>query len=323
MNLLIFYLFILFTSFIVTFSILPWLIEKLTERKILGTDMNKSSKPKIPEMGGISVLIGFVVGVYVQIFLFEITGIGIVINDYILCSLVTAIGVSYVGILDDLIGIRQRTKAFLPFMFALPLGFFTNSVMFLPYFGEYDFGYLMLFLVPFAITCASNSTNMLEGFNGLGTGLSIIICSALSFMAIINEDLNGLYLLIPLLGSLLAFWYYNKYPAKIFPGDTLTMFMGAVIACAAIASNLRLEGAILLTPMILEFFLKFRGRFSAESFATKVNEGILIYDREIQSLTHILMSNFELTEKKLVEIILIIELTLAAMLCMFSYFEII
>ncbi len=302
---------------------MPWLIEKLTERKILGTDMNKSSKPKIPEMGGISVLIGFVVGVYVQIFLFEITGIGIVINDYILCSLVTAIGVSYVGILDDLIGIRQRTKAFLPFMFALPLGFFTNSVMFLPYFGEYDFGYLMLFLVPFAITCASNSTNMLEGFNGLGTGLSIIICSALSFMAIINEDLNGLYLLIPLLGSLLAFWYYNKYPAKIFPGDTLTMFMGAVIACAAIASNLRLEGAILLTPMILEFFLKFRGRFSAESFATKVNEGILIYDREIQSLTHILMSNFELTEKKLVEIILIIELTLAAMLCMFSYFEII
>ena len=117
MNLLIFYLFILFTSFIVTFSILPWLIEKLTERKILGTDMNKSSKPKIPEMGGISVLIGFVVGVYVQIFLFEITGIGIVINDYILCSLVTAIGVSYVenfpisvDTKEDLINIENIIK---------------------------------------------------------------------------------------------------------------------------------------------------------------------------------------------------------------------
>ena len=323
MDTIIFSIFVLIISFLVTFLILPWLIEKLTEKEIMGIDMNKSSKPQIPEMGGISVLIGFVVGVYVQIFLFEIIGVGIKINDYILCSLVTAIGVSYVGILDDLIGIRQRTKAFLPFVFALPLGFFTNSVMFLPFLGEYDFGYLMLFLVPFAVTCASNSTNMLEGFNGLGTGLSIIICSALSFMAVINNDLNGLYLLIPLLGSLIAFWHYNKYPAKIFPGDTLTMFMGAVIACAAIASNLRLEGFILLMPMIFEFFLKLRGRFSAESFATEINNDILRYNQSVQSVTHILMSNFELTEKKLVQVILSIELLIATVLCLLSYYQII
>ena len=84
------------------------------------------------------------------------------------------------------------------------------------------------------------------------------LTSTLIVLSIMNEKSEGLFLLIPLLGSLLAFFYYNKYPAKIFPGDTLIIFMGATIGCAAIINDLKIEGAILLSPMIFEFFLKLR-----------------------------------------------------------------
>ena len=314
------FLFVVFSiSFFVTTLTVRWLIVNLKAKGIVGQDMNKESKPLIPEMGGISVVIGFFFGIYTQIFLFEIYDFGQEVNSYLLCALVTVIGISFVGIVDDLLGIRQSVKALLPFIFALPLGFFVDSKMFLPIFGEYDFGILMIFLVPFAITCASNSTNMLEGFNGLGTGLCIVISFSLIIIATINGETEGLYFLVPLLGSLVAFWFYNKYPSKIFPGDTLTMFMGGVIACAAISSNLRLEGLILLSPMILEFFLKLRGKFTAQSFAKEIKNGILIYDGDIQSLTHILMNNFKLTEKKLVLIFLMFEITLGLFLCLLSY----
>ncbi len=308
-------------SFIITFTILPWLIRKFAEKGIDGIDMNKRDKPRIPEMGGISVLIGLICGFYVQIFIFEFLGLGIEINSYLMCSLMTIIGIGLVGIIDDLLELRQSTKAFLPFIFALPLGIYVNSEMTLPFLGVIDFGILMLFLVPFAVTCASNSTNMLEGFNGLSTGLCIIISISLSFIAIVNNDIIGLYFLFPLLGSLLAFWIFNKFPAKIFPGDTLTMTIGSVIACSAISSNLRLEGLILLSPMILEFFLKLRGRFSAQSFATGVENGILIYEGKIQSLTHVLMVNFSLTEKNLVYIFLFFEIVLGFILCLLSYYN--
>ena len=168
----------------------------------------------------------------------------------------------------------------------------------------------MLILVPLGITCAANSMNMLEGFNGLGTGLGIIITSTLIILVNRNEDKTSLLLLIPLLGSLIAFLYFNYYPAKIFPGDTLMLFMGATIASVAIMSNLKLEGAILLLPMILEFFLKLRSRFGAQCFATNLDGDILIYEGKIESFTHLVMTSFQVSEKRLVHMFWSMQITL-------------
>ena len=55
-------------SFLVTIVILPWLVNKFLERKIVGIDANKVDKPEIPEMGGISVVVGFLAGIYGHIF---------------------------------------------------------------------------------------------------------------------------------------------------------------------------------------------------------------------------------------------------------------
>ena len=98
------------------------------------------------------------------------------------------------------------------------------------------------------------------------------------------------------------------------------LFMGGTIGCVAIISNLKLEGAILLSPMILEFFLKLRSRFSAQCFAKELEGEILVHRGKIESLTHIVMYFFKVNEKRLVHIFWFFQLILSfCVLIIFQY----
>src|SRR5205823_733894 len=123
-----------------------------------------------------------------------------------------------------------------------------------------DIGLLMALVVPLGVTSAGNAANMLEGFNGLGAGLGVIMTTAMIVLSILKGAQEGLFLLFPLLGALIAFLCFNRYPARVFPGDSMTLFTGATVACSAIISSpsLKTLGALLFIPMIVEFALKFR-----------------------------------------------------------------
>ena len=60
-----------------------------------------------------------------------------------------------------------------------------------------------------------------------------------------------------MLGALIAFLYYNRYPAKIFPGDTGTLIIGAAIVCIAFIGRVKLIAFIILMPNIIDAALKF------------------------------------------------------------------
>lgn len=306
-------------SVFVTFIATQWLIVNMKEAKITGIDMNKPSKPEIPEMGGIAVVVGTTVGVYVLLAVYDIFEIGNPITHFIMASLMTLMGIGMIGMLDDLVNMKQSIKAVLPFLISAPLGHYVNSVVVFPIIGGIDLGYGIYFIVPLAITCAANSMNMLEGFNGLGTGLGIIITASMIIMAILNDVTKGLYFFVPLLGSLVAFLYFNKYPAKIFPGDTMTLFLGGTIACGALISDLKFEGLLLLSPMIIEFFLKLRGNFKGECYASALENDRLIHKGKIESLTHLVMVKFSVNENRLVQIFWGFEGVLAIMVIVLSW----
>ena len=292
-------------AFLMTLLIIPWLIPKLKAKGIVGRDLNKPGHPEIAEMGGIAVVIGFFAGVSVLLALDGVT------NEKILnISLSVVLGAAFIGMIDDLFELRQRQKAFFPFLLALPLGAALDPTVNLPYIGELHFGVMMIVAAPFAITCAANAGNMLEGFNGLGTGLGVIMSVTLVALAFHHDRLDGVYLLIPLLGGLVAFLWFNKHPARVFPGDTLMLFMGATIATAGMLSELHLQTAIIFLPMIVEFFLKSRGHFKAENYSTDATNGHLEYYGRVESITHILMKKMNTNEKKLVAALWVIEATL-------------
>ena len=289
------------------YSLLPWLIPILKSRGIVGRDLNKTNKPEVAEMGGIAVVVGFFAGVSTLVALDGITDEG---TQRLFASLSAALGAAFVGMMDDLFNLRQRHKAFLPFVIALPFGVTADPHIVIPHVADLNFGDFMPLIVALAVTCAANAANMLEGFNGLGTGLGIIMAMTLLILSLVHDRMDGVYLLVPLLGALIAFLYFNKYPATVFPGDTMMLFMGATIAVAGILSELPVQTAFIFIPMIVEFFLKFRGRFEAENYSSESENGFLEYHGRIESLTHIFMKRFRVNEQELVAFIWGIEIAM-------------
>jgi len=297
-----------FVALGMTFVVIPWLIPRLKARGVVGKDLNKPSKPDIAEMGGIAVVMGFFAGVSVLVALNGIANL-----DLLNVSLSAVLGAAFVGMMDDLFELRQRHKAFLPFVIALPFAAAVDQHVVIPYVIEISFGPWMLLVAAFAVTCAANAANMLEGFNGLGTGLGIIMSLALIVLGVIHDRMDGVYLLVPLLGALIAFLWFNKCPAQIFPGDTMMLFTGATLAISGILSNLPVQTAFIFIPMIIEFFLKMRGHFEAENYCSEAGNGYLEYHGRIESLTHIFMKHMRIKEQELVALIWGIEIAMCAL----------
>ncbi len=291
-------------AFFVSLYVAKWQIDTFREAEITGTDMHKQQKVDIPEMGGLSSIVGFIVGI--SLLLGER---GHLNNPIFLTALIGIIGAGFIGMVDDLVALRQRTKAILPFLFSLPFGLqmMDGSIVFFNL--TFSNPYLLMLIIPFGVTCAANASNMLEGFNGMGAGLSAIVATTLiSLVYITGGPTYGLYLLFPLLGAVLGFATLNIYPSQIFPGDTFTLFTGAAIGSAAIICDLITPGVILFIPMIIEFFLKFKGGFQAENFADVDEDGYLmsVHDKT-ESITHWLVKKFKLKEWQLVALIWTVE----------------
>jgi UDP-N-acetylglucosamine--dolichyl-phosphate N-acetylglucosaminephosphotransferase len=229
----------LLLSFLTTFFITPLWIKKAKKAGLVGGDMNKSGKPEVAEMGGICVAAGFLVGVffYIGITTFYFNGGGST-APYIFACLCTILIITNVGMIDDIlgwkIGLKQWQKPVLTLSAALPIMVINagQSVMNVPFLGPVDFGiFYPLIIIPIGITVAANGFNMLAGYNGLEAGMGIIILSVMGFVAW-QSGLGWVSMLaFCMVFALVAFLKYNWYPAKIFPGDTLTYSAGALIAC--------------------------------------------------------------------------------------------
>lgn len=280
-------------------AVTPKALRKLRGAGIVGQDRHKPGAPEVPEMGGLAVFIAFNMGVFAVL---SLAGLAAAEHAPVLASLIVISGACITGVLDDLVDLRQRFKAFIPLAFALPLTLYApDTRVFFPFAGWVDLGLLYpLVLVPFAVTCASNGFNMLEGFNGLGAGLGIILAAAISAIALLGGNLLGLALLLPLVGALGGFLYYNAYPARIFPGDTMTLFVGAALASGAILSKVEFFGFVLFVPHVIEFFLKAKSGFRAQSFATDLEGETLRYQGPTRSLTHLVMRRWPSGEGELV-----------------------
>ncbi|MBI4399953.1 hypothetical protein HY570_04350 [Candidatus Micrarchaeota archaeon] len=313
---------VLLISFGVVYLLTPFLIKKLVKMKLTGPDLNKEHKPEVPRIGGISLFLGFILAILVSLYLSPNPNVELMLAAI---SSITLIG--FLGLMDDVLNIKDIYRVILPFFAALPLMLVTagTSTMVMPLIGAVNFNYGLLalpligtiqlnlyalILIPIGIVACSNLINLLSGFNGLeaGTGLvtslALLISFALSTQAgMVHEPL---FLLVATIGSCLAFLIFNWYPAKIFPGNITTYTLGATIAAVVILGNIERAGVIALTPQIVEFFLKTRTFFRAENFGESIN-GRLHYNGKISSLTHLIMRYFKPTEKQLVLILLSIQ----------------
>jgi UDP-N-acetylglucosamine--dolichyl-phosphate N-acetylglucosaminephosphotransferase len=298
-------------SFFTALILLPKWIKKCRKVEMLWEDMNKSGKPKnVASSGGIIIVTSFVLGVlfYTAIKTFIFNNNEHTLEIFSLLSVILILAI--VGLTDDLLGWKNhglpiRVRLPLAFLASIPLvvlnvGTHTVSI---PFLGQVNLGIMYaLILIPIGIAGATTTYNFLAGFNGLEAGQGIIILSFLSLIAYITGS-SGLTLIgLCMIVSLIVFYIYNKYPAKVFPGDILTYSVGALIAIMAILGNFEKIAVFIFIPYILETILKLRGGLKKHSFAAPNEDGNLEmpYDK-IYGLTHLSLYIHKKFKKKVYE----------------------
>ena len=303
-----------FISFIFTFVVIPSYIKKATEVGIVGVDKYKIEKKEVAESGGIIILFGYLIALFLILNFFQ---------EYtvqIFAVATTVLLVAFIGMIDDFYNISWKTKTLLPLLAAFPLIAIKAGItsMHMPFIGAVDFGILYTFiLIPLGITGAANAVNMVAGYNGLETGLGIITISALSVIGYLTGNTIVLLLSLPLLFTLLAFYHYNRYPARIFPGDSGTFLIGVMLAVIVILGNMELIGVILIIPHVFNLFLYYYGYFKrgaektrSERFGSVDKDGYLVVPNKY-FLPWLIASFSKMTEKKATYILYSIELIFA------------
>lgn len=263
-------------SAVVTCVAAAAIIGPLRGAGVVGRDLHKPAFPQVPEMGGVGVVAGFVFGILLAIALRRFTDVYGGINASILLAVLgTTVIAAAIGAADDVLSLRQSTKAVLPILAALPLAAMRagTTEMAVPGLGVIDVGWIYpLVLLPVGVTVATNASNMLAGFNGLELGIGIVQMAALAAIAGYLGETTALTILLAGLGALLGALRFNWFPARLFVGNVGTLLIGAIVASAVIVGKFEVAGVIVYVPHAVDFVLKARRRFPTTGWAGTLGE---------------------------------------------------
>lgn len=310
-------LFPILISFIVSLLFIPGWIKKVREIGLVWPDMNKFKSEKIAGSGGIIAVLGFILGalLFIAYRTFYLKTSSYLIEILAIITVIILLG--GIGLIDDLFGWQSGglsigQRVFFVIFAAIPLMAINSgkAEMLFPFVGVVQLGiFYPLILIPIGILGATTTFNFLAGFNGLEAGQGIIFLSALGIVAYFTGNSWLLIIALCMVAALIAFLFYNFFPAKVFPGDTLTYAVGGLIAVIAILGNFEKIAVFFFIPYIIETGLKLRGKLEKWSFGKPNKDGSLDlrYDK-IYGLEHLAILifkhfNVQATEKRVVYLI--------------------
>ena len=281
-----------FISLILSLVLTGYIAGLMRKAGITGRDIHKPKKPEVPEMGGLAIVL--TVGV-----------IGALIDSK---ALLVFLLFGFLGVIDDLVALKQSHKVILSLLVAIPVAFLNvgRSIDFFGY--TLNLGVLYPIFAVLFVTGSANLVNMLAGFNGLEVGTSTI---ALVFLALMTQGTARELALVGV-GASLGFLWWNRYPARVFPGDTGTLSLGALIGLVGILGKVEVYTAILLIPHFLDFTVKALGvHFGVRKHGrTEVLPDGTLKAPPYPSFLGLIMKRVRVNEPKLVAIVWGIEIIL-------------
>lgn len=198
----------------------------------------------MPRLGGLAIFIGVIIGYFVS---------GLY-NERMKGIIVGALIIVILGILDDKYELSAKIK-FLVQIGAASIVVSTGlTIDFIqvPFFDKIELGWMAIPITILWIVGITNAINLIDGLDGLAAGISIIGISTIAIMAGAYNKVMILSLAVILIGSILAFLFYNFHPAKIFMGDTGALFLGYSIS---ILSLLGLYKSVTLFSFIIPIII--------------------------------------------------------------------
>lgn len=239
LNYFLVFLISLLVAVIIAFPVLKWCKKLHLGQTILHYVESHASKQGTPTMGGIIFI--FSVCISCPFFFSGQVWQGI------LC-LLGFLGFGLLGFLDDFIKVKfQKNEGLKPYqkivgqvglslIFALFVYFNVGSDIY--FFGvNVDLG---IFIIPFVVlffVATTNSVNLIDGLDGLCTGVSGAFFIFFGVIMALWGQTNFALISFSFVGALLGFMLFNAHPAKIFMGDTGSLAIGGAIACLCALSK--------------------------------------------------------------------------------------
>lgn len=204
----------------------------------------------VPTGGGIAIMLAVLFSLSINEIFYHFNAI-----NYVLLNVVLLFGLF--GILDDMIDIGRPVKLVLMYYCSYPLmQYATHSQILIPYIGNVDFGiFYSQLIVPTFVLVASNLVNMHSGFNGMSSGLSVIILISLIIKSLIAGPFDNIISLIALTGATFGFYIFERYPSRIFWGNVGSLTVGAAIGVLIVMQGFIVSGFIMLLPHTINFLM--------------------------------------------------------------------
>ena len=248
-------------ALIMTVALMPVFIPLLKRMKF-GQSIREEGpeshlkKTGTPTMGGLLFLISIILTVLlVAAFNGELT-------TQVVILLIVLFGYGLIGFLDDFIkvvlkrnlGLTSLQKllgqiviAVLSFFLLRANGF--DTALGIPFTdASIELGWIYVLFIVFWLVGFSNAVNLTDGLDGLVAGTASIAFAAFGILAVIQQETGIALFTFAVAGGLLGFLVFNKYPAKVFMGDTGSLALGGALAMVSIL--LKQELLLLLIGLV-------------------------------------------------------------------------
>ena len=206
------------------------------------------NKQGTPTMGGIMFIIGSSVAAVICIAFLWLNGGA---ETQLMLVKVTAgalmaVGFGIVGFLDDYISIKKHRNLGLTEIQKLILQFIivgayllsvalaggtTETVI--PFLGSVDLGFFYYILAAVFIVGMVNAVNFTDGIDGLNTSVTLVVALVFSVIAMLLNRVGLSLYAAAIVGAMIGFLFWNANPAKVFMGDTGSLFLGGAVCALA------------------------------------------------------------------------------------------
>lgn len=209
------------------------------------------SKQGTPTMGGIMFIIGSILACAAGWCTIAFSAQGLVDASshgtfYLVGGFLMALGFGVIGFLDDYIkvvkkrnlGLKAWQKSAAQLLVAViyliaERIFAPNDLLWIPFAGEFSIGWFYYPLMLFIIIGAVNAVNLTDGVDGLAASVTMVAAMGFMLIAAIQSFIQMDLMAAALAGGCLGFLVWNFHPAKVFMGDTGSMFLGGMVVALA------------------------------------------------------------------------------------------
>ncbi len=211
------------------------------------------NKQGTPTMGGLMFIIGSSVAAVICIAFLWLNGGAETQLMFVkvVAGALMAVGFGIVGFLDDYISIKKHRNLGLTEIQKLILQFIivgayllsvalaggtTETVI--PFLGYVDLGFFYYILAAVFIVGMVNAVNFTDGIDGLNTSVTLVVALVFSVIAMLLNRVGLSLYAAAIVGAMIGFLFWNANPAKVFMGDTGSLFLGGAVCALAFGVNM-------------------------------------------------------------------------------------